>query len=119
MGMDLLGCGWEESASCSIWHELHDVAVRYGWQPAGTVIFRPPLETLLRGGAYIPPDAVDGLVAVDGNGGYFSNNYQLVTAEDAHAFADGLATAVRAGAVDPRLADRFIERFRRSHFVIA
>jgi hypothetical protein len=43
----------------------------------------------------------------------------LVTAADAHAFADGLAKAARAGAIDATLVREFIERFRRSHFVIA
>jgi hypothetical protein len=118
MGVDLLGYGWSASMNWWSWDKCFTLAVEHGWHPAGTTLFKPSMEELLRAGERIPPETLEVLVPVNSSFGYFSNDLQMVTAVDARGFADGIERAVRAGALDPTFAERFIRRFRISHFVI-
>jgi hypothetical protein len=83
MGMDLVGANgrpWRFSAMQ--WGRVLDLAELYGWIPQGTA----------------PPELPDGMrVLRDGevwSGGYGSNDYQRVTADDARALAAALEQAL-------------------------
>lgn len=73
MGYDLRGTGGVFRLNTSGWMDLLDLAHRHGWQPAGT-----------EAPEYDP----------DWDGGYFTNDYQIVTDEDASALADALEDAL-------------------------
>lgn len=79
MGMDLSGPGGEFWWDFFRWHKLLRIALRHGWEPAGTLL--PLVETV-----EFPEE--------DWDGGYVSNDHQLVTAEDAAALADALERAL-------------------------
>jgi len=70
MGVDLIGHGGA-SFNWDCWRKCLDIAIAFGWQPAGTIA---------------PPD-YDG----DWNGGYCSNDFQEVSDSDARAL--GVARA--------------------------
>jgi hypothetical protein len=75
MGYDLQGRGGA-SFNIAAWSMCLDVATAFGWKPAGT----------------IGPDDCDG----EWGGGYFSNDYQQVTDDDARALAAALRQALVA-----------------------
>ncbi len=79
MGMDLSGptgdFGWDYFS----WHKLLRVAERFGWQPAGTVLSPEEL-------GHMPDGQWDG--------GYTSNDNQIVTAADAERLAAALERAL-------------------------
>jgi hypothetical protein len=78
MGMDLISAhGGYFTIHHRGWSFLLSLAEAYGWQPAGTL---PPLE----------------FSSEEWRGGYFSNDGQLVTSEDAHALAKALQLALDA-----------------------
>ena len=120
MGMDLHGNGWYKAAGWTTWRTLFEAAVDYGWKPAGTVMFLPSIEELVRRGEVgLPPETLDGLVPDPiWEGGYFTNDLQLVTMTDAQQFADGLTKAAQAGAVQPAFVEPYVRRFYQSYFII-
>jgi hypothetical protein len=65
MGVDLSGRGGSFSCNWSYWRSCLDIAVAFGWDPAGTIA-----------GADLPEGG-------EWDGGYFTNGFQLVTDEDA------------------------------------
>lgn len=73
MGFDLCGRGGLHAENWSAWVSLLDLARRYGWKPAGTVMNQD---------------------VVGWNGSYLSNNYQEVTDTDAKALGEALMRAV-------------------------
>jgi hypothetical protein len=76
MGVDLMGPHGEASFNWPTWRHCLKVALVFGWRPAGTVL-RTDYDD--RWG-----------------GTYFSNDYQEVTDDDAHALAAALYRAVTA-----------------------
>lgn len=74
MGIILVGAGGDIWASKFEWGQLRRLAQSYGWVPAGTVLDEPD---------------------VDWNGGYQTNDWQRVTADDARNLADALSRALR------------------------
>ena len=120
MGMDLRGAGGEFHFNIGSWRNLLALAEQYGWKPRGT---QPPRIRRLRTGisdeqymAYVdwfrdaiargsrgepplrtdplPPDVWIEEVVPDWSGGYFSNDYQWVTDDDAAGLADALERAL-------------------------
>ena len=90
MGVDLRGVGGCEHFNWSAWERCLEVARAYGWKPEGT---RPTVwvneqgQTVdMHGDAYEPDP--------DERMGYYSNEYQKVTNEDAAALAQGLNRAL-------------------------
>ena len=73
MGIILEGAGGDISASVFEWGQLLRLAQSYGWVPAGTVLDEPN---------------------VGWNGGYQTNDWQRVTADDACNLADALLRAL-------------------------
>lgn len=71
------------------WGETLRLAVRCGWQPAGTVM---------------EPDEFNNF-RDDWQGGYQSNDYQTVTAADAQALADAVGEAIKSPLLEPDWAD--------------
>jgi hypothetical protein len=82
MGIILEGAGGNIWASVFEWGQLLRLAQSYGWVPAGTVLDEPN---------------------VDWNGGYQTNDWQRVTADDAHNLADALARALGDLPADDKL----------------
>jgi hypothetical protein len=79
MGVNLIGHGGA-SFNWASWRKCLDIAIAFGWQPAGTIA---------------PPD-YDG----DWDRGYFSNDLQEVSDSDARALGRALhraVTSVRKG----------------------
>lgn len=76
MGYDLIGRG--TSVNVTTWEMLLRLGEMYGWEPTGTQLTQ---------NEYV--DAV-----FDWSGTYCSNDFQLVTDEDARALAAALAKAV-------------------------
>ena len=79
MSVDLIGHG-DASFNWDSWRECLDIAIAFGWQPAGT----------------IAPTYHDGAWA----GGYCSNDFQEVSDSDARALGRALhraVTSVRTG----------------------
>jgi hypothetical protein len=79
MGMILQGAGVEFSASVFDWGQILRLAQAYGWQPAGTVIDEGDLCNFPNG---------------RWDGGYQTNDYQRVTADDARNIANALDRAL-------------------------
>ena len=73
MGVDLMGHGGA-SFTWDAWRSCFNIALAFGWEPGKT----------------LAPENYEG----EWKGGYFSNDYQEVTPEDAHALADALFMAV-------------------------
>ena len=73
MGMDLLGSHGDERFSLSGWSMCLERAIAFGWNPKGTVA---PKEL------------------GEWNGGYHSNDFQLVTDHDARALGEALLRAI-------------------------
>lgn len=73
------------------WSYLYHLAEDHGWEPAGTV--------------FDPPDLF-------WDGSYFSNDGQVVTAEDAAGMADAITRAMAAGTVEGRWRERIGEFVR-------
>ena len=76
MGMDLLGTNGDERFSLSGWRMCLERAVEFGWNPEGTVA---PKE-----------------LVCEWNGGYHTNDFQLVTDRDARALGEALLRAIAA-----------------------
>ena len=76
MGIDLVGAGGSISLSFDFWRDCHRLAVAFGWHPGGTI---GPHQ-----------------LSSDWDGGYFTNDWQLVTDDDAKAMAAALYRAVAA-----------------------
>jgi hypothetical protein len=77
MGYDMSNSkGDEAHLTMSLWSDFFRLAMEYGWEPMGTV---SPYE--------------DNVVW---DGGYFSNDFQLVTETDAANLANALEKAIRA-----------------------
>src|SRR5687767_14049286 len=74
MGIILQRAGGDIWASVFEWGQLLRLAQSYGWLPAGTVLDEPN---------------------VGWNGGYQTNDWQRVTADDARNLADSLSRALR------------------------
>jgi hypothetical protein len=92
MGMDLYGdkdrCF---RLRCGLWRSVRGLAVQYGWQPAGTIVYE--LEPI--------PGDVSGRQLQASNrpiedwcGTYDSNDYQTVTADDAANLANAIERAL-------------------------
>ena|SRR5436305_10249625 len=75
MGVDLVGHGSEESFNWAAWRALYQIAISFGWKPAGT----------------LPPEGFVG----EWNAGYFSNDLQAVTDADALAMGKALNRALK------------------------
>jgi len=87
MGMDLHGASGYERFTNTSWSKILELAYEYGWKPQGT----EPGEWYDENGELDKqlspnPDEWDGT--------YFSNDYQLVTDEDAANIADALQRAL-------------------------
>ena len=74
MGVDLLGVG--RSYNCAAWREFYEIGIAFGWKPKGTL---PPVD--------YPEEWC---------GTYFSNDLQIVSAEDARAWAAAIRKFLRA-----------------------
>jgi len=81
MGIILEGAGGDIWASVFDWGQLLRLAHSYGWVPAGTVVDEPN---------------------VDWNGGYQTNDWQRVTADDARNLAHALSRALHDLEADDR-----------------
>ena len=79
MGMDLSGPAGDFWWDYFSWHKLLRVAERSGWRPVGTLLPSERMEE-------IPDGRWDG--------GYTSNDYQIVTAVDAEHLATALERAL-------------------------
>jgi hypothetical protein len=79
MGFDLVSTetGKTFMANLSGWQGLLELAHRYGWTPAGTIL-----------------EDEDGSLRSEWSGTYYSNDYQLVTEYDARQFADAIERAL-------------------------
>jgi len=93
MGMDLIGRNDVFSLNWTGWRLMYETAVNNGWEPVGT----EPNER-----APQMPDRWDG--------GYFSNDFQIVTAEDAANMADALDRSLEFNVTDD---DEYIIDFIR------
>ena len=82
MGIILEGSGGNTSASVFEWGQLLRLTQSYGWIPAGTILDEPN---------------------IDWNGGYQTNDWQRVTANDAANLADALSRALRDLPADDKL----------------
>lgn len=78
MGFDLLSDTQDCRLGAEAWRELLELARTHGWKPEGTV----PTENTW----HSPP----------WSGGYTSNDWQRVTASDAHSLRKALLRAKRA-----------------------
>lgn len=78
MSMDLYSRHGEISFSAATWDGCFHLAVAFGWKPVGT---NPPFV---------------GTTRDDWDGGYFGNDFQQVTDDDARAMADALTRALTA-----------------------
>jgi len=78
MSTGLYGRHGDKSFSAATWDGCFHLAVAFGWKPAGT---NPP---------------VVGAIRDDWDGGYFSNEFQQVTDDDARAMARALTRALTA-----------------------
>jgi hypothetical protein len=90
MGVDLVGHSLRYNWAG--WEFLFDTAVHFGWKPAGTEapnleFLDPDTEEVIEERS-VPKDQWDG--------GYFGNDYQQVTDEDAAAWAAALYRALEA-----------------------
>jgi len=94
MGMDLSGKGGYFRFSNYAWHAALELAHEYGWEPAGT---EAPEVTV-----YAPDGVIVDEVGTrterqrytNWGGGYFTNEYQVVSDEDAANIADALERAL-------------------------
>jgi hypothetical protein len=94
MGMDLRGEGGYFRFSQGAWRAVLELAREHGWEPAGT---KPPEWTV-----YAPDGVTVDEVATraerrryaNWDGGYFWNEYQVVSDEDAVNIADALERAL-------------------------
>ena len=107
MGMDLRGCGRALCLPHWAWQELLGTAEQNGWKPVGTE----------------PPNLPDGYESPGGwQGGYLTNDYQLVTTGDAQGIADGVASGLQANAplryCRDSTAEEFIQFCRSGEFCI-
>jgi hypothetical protein len=68
MGIDLIGR--DRSYNWAGWQQLYETGIKYGWRPKGT----------------LPPGDFDG----EWTGTYFSNDFQIVSAEDALAWGEAI-----------------------------
>lgn len=85
------------------WYEVLRLALEHGWEPAGTVLERGQNE-------WFAP-------ICDWQGGYDTNDYQKVTADDARALADAVEKSVKSPAMEPGWADymrKFVDFARKS-----
>ncbi len=88
MGYELLGRrGGYWSCTQHSWGDFINVAIAFGWQPQGAIQSKQ--------------DADDGIPASSGLDSYFGNDRQMVTAEDACAFAAAIRKAIVATEQDP------------------
>jgi hypothetical protein len=94
MGMDLSGKGGSFRFSQGRWSAVLELAREHRWEPAGT---KPPEFTV-----YAPDSVTVDEVATrverqryaNWSGGYFTNDYQVVSDEDAANIADALERAL-------------------------
>jgi hypothetical protein len=119
MGVDLSGRGRGFGANWSAWEELFTLGRKYGWKPKGTHASRffelmntmpLPRDRISREISIVDggPAIAEALKTYSREGrtaDYFSNNGQVVTREDAAAWADAL---------DKALADEALSNSRRS-----
>jgi hypothetical protein len=104
--MDLSGVGGYFRFNCSAWTQVLELGRLFGWEPAGTV---PDVDLQLsvrfgdeKGNLTGTEEEREQFAAEvrrewDGsycNGGYFSNDFQVVTAEDATNLAEALERAL-------------------------
>lgn len=83
MGFDLSGAGGYIHFNMLGWENILKMAHAHGWRPLGTVL---DLELVY--------DLPKGSTCADWDGGYFSNDYQEVTVEDALNIAAALKNAL-------------------------
>jgi hypothetical protein len=76
MGIDLLGDHGDERFNAFGWRECMERAIEFGWIPEGSVA---PMNFI-----------------GEWKGGYFTNDYQMVTNRDARALGEALLRAVAA-----------------------
>ncbi len=90
MGVDLMSEAGGPSfmANWYGWRWLFDLACRYGWEPQGTIY--PDIDYFRRNYPDTPESDLDPDYAKTWNGGYFTNDEQLVTAEDALEMAKAI-----------------------------
>jgi hypothetical protein len=90
------GClyhGW------TAWNALLDLAKEFGWVPEGTVK-DPETQYFLMGGQSADPEKQQEVMrqskeyALNWDGDYFTNSWQIVTAEDSNNIADALEKAL-------------------------
>src|SRR5262249_37495558 len=92
MGFDLHGRHETVSFNLAGWRYLLETANSFGWQPAGTEA--PDLENVGLGSIPIEPIGP----ARAWNGGYFTNDFQTVTDDDARQMGAALLRAALAKA---------------------
>jgi len=88
--MDLTGEGGYFRFSHGTWRAVLELAREHGWEPAGT---KPPEGTVYAvGGGTVDEEATRAARQhyADWDGGYFWNEYQVVSDEDAANIADAL-----------------------------
>ena len=85
MGFDLRGKGGYFCLNNERWYHCLDIACAFGWEPAGTQLPDGPPEARGNPG----PDW-------KWDGGYNSNDFQMVTDDDAKALAAALDRAIEA-----------------------
>jgi hypothetical protein len=86
MGVDFYSSDGKFYFTWWAWRRVFDLAIEHGWEPAGTEA--PSWEE---------PDGCTGQPSYDPkewNGGYFSNDGQYVTPEDARNLADALERVI-------------------------
>jgi hypothetical protein len=96
MGFDLSGRGGSEHFNWMSWSYCLEIAHGFGWQPEGT---KPNDEMMVHVYGWSPEDAKR--LGADWDGGYFTNDFQLVTDSDAKALAAAFDRAISDGEVDP------------------
>jgi hypothetical protein len=95
MGVDLYGKhGGYVYMNWTNWEYCLETAYSYGWKPRGTVAADPAFLQDVYGPVregFQEPDYSEW------DGSYFSNNWQIVTDDDARAIAEALRHAIAAG----------------------
>tara|TARA_Y100001934_G_C12342833_1_gene771119 strand:- start:1664 stop:2002 length:339 start_codon:yes stop_codon:yes gene_type:complete len=111
MGFDLYGKKDSCCLNWSDWRETFELAIENGWKPAGT---KPPDEETTKKLYGCDSQMVD-----NWNGGYFSNDFQLVTAEDATNMANALDRSLEFNVTnDAEWLRKFIRFARSGAFII-
>ena len=100
MSVDLVGARHGVTMSTRWWMLLLELTMRFGWQPAGLVLFERPEDD---DGCIDMTEPALGVTSPDDGHDYTGNNGYAMTAKDRMAFADAIEAALAA--VETRDAD--------------